>query len=91
MLERRAMRSDLLSDDQRARHRWDDDVWDLPDEVPHVDRAPGRGDRIRWLVWGAIWLGVAGILAAGSAGWWLVQRITEQEVVERQNTLLICL
>lgn len=83
------MRSDLLSDDQRARHRWDDDVWDLPDEVPHVDRAPGRGDRIRWLVWGAIWLGVAGILAAGSAGWWLVQRITEQEVVGDPVTFTI--
>ena len=75
------MRSDLLSDDQRARHRWDDDVWDLPDEVPHVDRAPARGDRIRWLVWVTTWLVIAGILAAGSAGWWLVQRIAEQEVI----------
>ena len=75
------MRSDLLSDDQRARNRWDDDGWDLPDEVPHVDRAPGRGDRIRWLVWGTAWLVIAGILAAGSTGWWLIQRVTEQELV----------
>ena len=75
------MRSDLLSDDQRARTRWDVDHWDLPDEVPHVDRAPGRGDRVRWLVWGVLWFVMLAILAAGSAGWWLVQRITEQEVV----------
>ena len=45
MPERMAMRSDLLSDNQRARNRWDDDEWDLPDEVPHVDRAPGRRPR----------------------------------------------
>lgn len=83
------MRSDLLSDDQRARHRWDDDAWDLPDEVPHVDRAPGRGDRVRWLVWVTMWLAIAGILAAGSAGWWLVQRITEQEVVGEAVTFTI--
>lgn len=83
------MRSDLLSDDQRARHRWDDDSWDVPDEVPHVDRAPGRGDRIRWLVWGTMWLVIAGVLAAGSTGWWLLQRISEQDVVGEPVTFTI--
>ena len=83
------MRSDLLSDDQRARNRWDDDEWDLPDEVPHVDRAPGRGDRVRWLVWGVLWLVVAGVLAVGSAGWWLMQRVTEQEIVGEPVTFTV--
>ena len=83
------MRSDLLSDDQRARNRWDDDEWDLPDEVPHVDLIPGRGDRVRWLVWGVLWLVVAGVLAAGSAGWWLMQRVTEQEVVGEPVTFTV--
>ena len=83
------MRSDLLSDNQRARNRWDDDKWDLPDEVPHVDRTPGRGDRVRWLVWGVVWLIVAGVLAAGSAGWWLMQQVTEQEVVGEPVTFTL--
>ena len=83
------MRSDLLSDNQRARNRWDDEEWDLPDEVPHVDRTPGRGDRVRWLVWGVLWLVVAGVLAAGSAGWWLMQRVTEQEVVGEPVTFTV--
>ena len=89
MPERLAMRSDLLSDDQRARNRWDDDEWDLSDEVPHVDRAPGRGDRVRWLVWGVLWLVVAGVLAVGSAGWWLMQRVTEQEIVGEPVTFTV--
>ena len=64
------MRSDLLSDNQRARNRWDDDEWISLTRFHHVDRAPGQGDRVRWLVWGVLWLVVAGVLAVGSAGWW---------------------
>ena len=62
-----AMRSDLLSDNQRARNRWDDDGGS-PREVPHVDRAPGQGDRP--LVGGGALAFSAGVLAVGPAGWY---------------------
>ena len=75
------MRSDLLADDERARSAWDEDEWDLPDEVPRVDRLPQRGSRVQWLLWGVFAAVIALILAAGSTGWWLLQRVSAEEVV----------
>ena len=70
------MRSDLLSDDEHARVRWTEDAWDAPDEVPFVEVAPRRAPIARWLMWGVLWSVVAGIIAAGATGWWLLERMT---------------
>ena len=38
---------------------------------------------------GVLWLVVAGVLAVGSAGWWLMQRVTEQEIVGEPVTFTV--
>ena len=72
------MRSDLLSDDDHARVRWSEDAWDVPDEVPVVEVAPRRAPIARWFMWGVLWAVVAGIIAAGATGWWLLERMTPE-------------
>ena len=49
-----------------------------------------RERRLRPLVGvGVLWLVVAGVLAVGSAGWWLMQRVTEQEIVGEPVTFTV--
>ena len=77
------MRSDLLSDDERAKVRWEADHWDRPDEVPTVEALSGRGPVARWFVWGIMWVLVGGVVALGATGWWLLDRMkVESEATE---------
>ena len=73
------MRPDLLSDDQRPRLEWDEDDWDLPEVVPHVEPVPGAGRWVRWFVAAVAMLAVALVLAAGATGWWLLDRVAADD------------
>ena len=49
-----------------------------------------RGEETAPAGWcGGAWLVVAGVLAVGSAGWWLMQRVTEQEIVGEPVTFTV--
>lgn len=54
---------------------WSPDPWDDPDLVPVVEPVRGRGRAMRWIVWIALALVVAGILVAGAIGWWYLGKI----------------
>ncbi|MEY2974638.1 MAG: hypothetical protein RIR49_1058 [Actinomycetota bacterium] len=73
------MRPDLLSDDQRPRLEWDEDDWDLPEVVPHVEPVPRAGRWVRWFVAAVAMLAVALVLAAGATGWWLLDRVAADD------------
>jgi UPF0755 protein len=62
---------------KRVADGWVHDPWDDPDATDAlVIERPRRGRRpFKWFAYTALVLGVVGVLAAGSVGWWYLQQI----------------
>lgn len=77
--------------ERTALHDWVSDSWDDTDVVIATQVEFARPNRrgLRWLVFGAAWLAIAGILAAGFVGWWYLGRVNPAGDPGRAQTFTV--